>query len=133
MSDQCSLRNLQVVAHINTPGVRCPGGSFLKENIMIGTEQQPMDMSEMPAPASAGLTSTVPLSALAVPGEDEMLVNPEQGNKVNYTVDGIIESIQGEMAVVKILAINGDEVEQPKATFDELDSLRGDAEQIGVM
>ena len=100
---------------------------------MIGTEQQPMAMSEMPAPASAGLTSTVPLSALAVPGEDELLVNPEQGNKVNYTVDGIIESIQGEMAVVKILAINGDEIAQPEATFDELDSLRGDAEQIGVM
>lgn len=100
---------------------------------MIGTEQQPMPAPAMPAPPSAGLTSTVPLSALAIPGEDEKLVNPEQGNKVNYTVDGIIESIQGEMAVVKILAINGDEVEQPKSTFDELDSLRGDAEQIGVM
>ena len=100
---------------------------------MIETEQQPMVTPEMPASPSAGLTSNVPLSALAIPGEDEKLVNPEQGDTVNYTVDGVIESIQGDTAVVKIVAINGDEIAQPEATFDELDYLRGDAEKIGVM
>lgn len=54
----------------------------------------------------------VPLSALAMPDPDagDQMNTPQVGDRVTYTVEGTVASIDGEEAYVKREAINGQPV-----------------------
>src|SRR6266566_2567017 len=53
--------------------------------------------------SDASATASVPLDELSVSD-----VPPSQGDKVNFTVDGVVQSVNGSMATIKITAINGE-------------------------
>jgi len=81
-----------------------------------------MDRAESPMPMRGGSNSDrVPLSALAVPDEGEQMAPPEPGDKVQYTVEGTVESVEGDQAVVRREAINGEPVgkDEGRRTKDE--------------
>jgi len=49
----------------------------------------------------------VPVSSLASPGEDDMLMNPEIGDLVQFQSEGKVTRIEGDNAYVKVESING--------------------------
>lgn len=57
--------------------------------------------------AAAGTVVPIPLDALAQPDEKDEMVNPEQGDIVDFQVEGKIVSINGGMAMVQPTAVNG--------------------------
>jgi hypothetical protein len=58
-------------------------------------------------PKGGGYTCRVPLDLLAEDGTP-----PEQGDSVSYSVDGTVQSVDAEDAVVKITAVNGEPVDE---------------------
>lgn len=70
----------------------------------------PMGMPPDAAPEMSGPPAgsyPIPVKALAQPDDQEAMQTPAQGDSVSFQVDGIIQSIQGEMAYVKPSAVNG--------------------------
>ncbi len=61
---------------------------------------------------SMGNEDCVPLSALGMPDETEQMQSPEEGDPVQYTVEGTISRIEGDNAYVTRTAINGQPVAQ---------------------
>lgn len=55
----------------------------------------------------SGPTMTVPLSSLAMPGEDEQMNNPSQGDQVQFHAEGKVVSVEGDNAVVSVETVNG--------------------------
>lgn len=53
----------------------------------------------------------VPLSALNLPDDTEQMQAPEEGDKVQYTVEGTVTRIEGDNAYIKRESINGQPVE----------------------
>lgn len=49
----------------------------------------------------------VPLSSLAQPDDKEQMQTPKEGDPVSMQVDATLVSINGEMGMVKVSAING--------------------------
>jgi hypothetical protein len=77
--------------------------------------------------AECDTENIIPLSALAVPDQGEAMQRPEPGDKVQYTVEGEVKSIEGDNAVVEIEAINGQSVEKnDKAEQAEPDEAEGE-------
>lgn len=58
----------------------------------------------------SGYTCKVPLASLSESGTP-----PEQGDQVSYSVDGTVQSVSGNMATVKIDAVNGEPVAEEGA------------------
>jgi len=65
---------------------------------------------ETPAAAMNSGEVCVPVKALAMPGEDEKLINPEVGDPVEFHVGGKVSRIEGENAYVSLQTVNGDPV-----------------------
>lgn len=77
---------------------------------------------------------TVPLAALAVPGEDDSTSQPVPGDRVSYQVDGVVESVNGDQAEVRPSAINGNPVGEPEsaeAPDEGREQLMAQAGQMG--
>jgi hypothetical protein len=67
-------------------------------------------ISVKPTGAGGGYTCRVPLDLLAQDG-----VPPEKGDQVSYSVDGTVQSVDAEDAVVKITSVNGQPVAESPA------------------
>jgi len=80
-------------------------------------------MGPMGAPLAAAAMS-VPIAALAVPGEDDAMSTPTAGDRVSYQVDGVVESLDGETAQVRATAINGTPIPGGEEMAPETDPLR---------
>lgn len=59
-------------------------------------------------------TVTVPLAALAVDG-----TNPETGDPVTFTVEGTVQDVQGDNAVVQVTKINDQDASSPDASSQD--------------
>ena len=73
----------------------------------------------------------VPLSSLAMPGEDDAMEKPEVGDKGQANVEYTVSRIDGDNAYVTVDAVNGNKIAQPAGppTEDEqMDQLRQMAE-----
>jgi hypothetical protein len=57
--------------------------------------------------AEHSVEQCVPLAALAMPGEDEQMNTPSQGDMVEYRVEGKLTRIEGDNAYVMPDTING--------------------------
>ena len=71
-----------------------------------------------PMPTEGAATSmevSVPLEALASPGEDDKLVNPEIGDLVQFQTEGKVTRIEGDNAFVGVESVNGKPVSQKAA------------------
>lgn len=89
---------------------------------------------------TTGASITVPITALAMPGEDEMMNNPGVGDMVHFHVEGKVGKIEGENAVVNLETVNGKPVTQEAAKVndtpeqdDEFEQLKSMAAQQGGM
>lgn len=83
-------------------------------NMPIETETAEREMP-MGKPTSAAKEDCVPLSSLALPGEEAKTETPAVGDIVSYNVEGTITRIEGDMAYVKKTSVNGEEVGQEEA------------------
>jgi hypothetical protein len=63
-----------------------------------------------PKAAGSGYSAKVPLDLLAEDG-----VPPAQGDAVSYSVDGTVQSVDAENAVIKIESVNGQPVDESSA------------------
>ena len=50
----------------------------------------------------------IPISALQVADEDGSMIVPAEGDAVSFTIDGSVESIGDEYAVVGMESVNGE-------------------------
>ena len=66
------------------------------------------------APKAMANEQCVPLSALATSDDGAELTKPEVDDEVEYQVKGKVSRIDGEMAYVKPMSVNGEEVEAEK-------------------
>lgn len=75
---------------------------------------------------SGSYTCRLPLSALMEGG-----VPPEEGDSVQFSVDGTVQSVQGDTAVVKIESVNGEPVseEGEESPSDEAAENSGESTQ----
>lgn len=99
----------------------------------------PGAMDEAPADKSAGVSQMassedcVPLAALNLPDEQQQMQAPEQGDKVQYTVEGTVSRIEGDNAYVSREAINGVPVkpdsQEPENPAEDLPEKAGSADQ----
>lgn len=78
-----------------------------------------------------GGTMTVPVAALAVPGEDNAPSTPQVGDRVSYQVDGVVESVNGDQAEVRASAINGQPVEDMGSAGT--DAATGDGQREALL
>ena len=93
------------------------------------------------SPSPASTTVTVPLSALASPGEDEQMQTPAVGDLVQFQYEGKIASVQGDNAVVALESVNGKPLTDKAAAThdtqpagdDEFAQLKQEAAQGGAM
>lgn len=95
---------------------------------------QPMAQPEpTQAPTNTAIDDTLPIDSLAVPDEDEQMVAPEVGDRVTYTVEGRVVSVNGNQAVIRRESVNGRPVEsaQTENPHDEMASLQDEAERMG--
>ena len=65
-----------------------------------------------PAPDKSSGGIPVPLSALAQPDDKEQMQTPSEGDSVSLQVDATILSIQGDTAIIKPSAINGQPLDE---------------------
>ncbi len=79
----------------------------------------------------------IPISALQVADEDGSMIVPAVGDAVSFTVEGAVESIGDEYAVVSMESVNGDpayaeEVVDEQAAIDapSRDDLMAEMEAI---
>lgn len=86
-----------------------PTGETMSEGSTI-----PPKPPTMPAKAS-GEEICVPLASLAMPGEDEKLENPAEGDPVQCQIEGKVSRVEGDNAYVKIESVNGKPVDAESA------------------
>lgn len=72
-----------------------------------------MAEGEMPM-AAPSMEQCVPANLLAMPDDNEQMVEPEVGDIVQYTVEGKISRLDGGNAYLTPTAINGKEVNAPE-------------------
>ena len=65
-------------------------------------------------------TCRIPLDALEADGTP-----PEEGDSVSYSVDGTVQSIEGDDAVVKIDSVNGEPVTETPEEESQEDQGQG--------
>jgi hypothetical protein len=99
--------------------------------------------AEPPEQTKPGTEDCVPLSALGMPDEQEQMQAPEVGDKVQFTIEGTVNRIEGDQAFVARESINGQPVEgraepdqdekggPPDNDRDDYGKLEGEAEKMG--
>jgi hypothetical protein len=109
---------------------------------MMMDKKMPMAGGDMPPmaeggekPANISGDDTLPVDSLAVPDEDEQMVAPEVGDRVTYTVEGRVMSVNGNLATIRRESVNGRPVEaaEKENPHDEMADLREEAERMGPM
>lgn len=93
--------------------------------------QMPAAAPTMPAgepKAAGGMEVPVPLEALAMPGEDEMMESPAVGDPVQLQAEGKVTRIEGEMAFVMVKSVNGHPVSAAAAKTTDMPDHDGDNE-----
>jgi len=65
--------------------------------------------------AASGMEMCVPLSSLAMPGEDEKMNTPDVGDPIQLQVEGTLTRIEGENAYVSPKSVNGKPVSEEGA------------------
>lgn len=115
-----------------------------------GAGAQPPDAEDQAEPAEANENESmapgevcVPVSALAMPDEQDQMATPEAGDIVQLQVEAKVTRIEGENAYVQPMSVNGQEIkpsEQPAAepTPEEQDQsdyadLQGMAQKQGAL
>lgn len=87
-------------------------------------------MTDAPAPAAANSSEQcVPLSALAMPDEGEQMANPAPGDTVNYEVEGKVTRVDGKMAYVQPVKVNGQDMADSEDEGNEPDEGKPTEEQ----
>ena len=83
----------------------------------MGVPVQPLNQTPPPPDmgAATSMEVSVPLEALASPGEDDKLVNPEVGDLVQFQTEGKVARIEGDSAFVSVESVNGKPVSQKAA------------------
>lgn len=71
----------------------------------------------------------VPLAALNLPDNTEQMQSPEQGDKVQYTVEGTVTRIEGDNAYIKRDTINGQPVNDAEAEPENPAEDKGPGEE----
>jgi hypothetical protein len=115
-----------------------------QKNFMIPSGMNDMGpelpAEELPAemPSMANGEMCVPLDALAMPGEDEQLTNPEPGDPVTFNVGGKVSRVEGSNAYVTPETVNGKPVEKaadqgPAPESGAMAELEGMANSQGYM
>lgn len=90
--------------------------------------------STMPVGASSGaITLTVPLSALAMPGEDEQMNNPAKGDPVHFHVEGKVSNIMGDTALVSVETVNGKPLTAKAAAVNDTPNEEAEYAQLRDM
>lgn len=77
---------------------------------------------EKPAPEQGERKIYVPLQALAQPDDSEQLQAPEIGDTGSATFDYVVESIEGDMACIRPVSLNGTDLEAEKKEAEEAPS-----------
>ena len=67
------------------------------------------------AEAAGGLEVPVPLEAVAMPGEDDIMNTPSVGDPVQLQAEGKVTRIEGQTAFVSIKSVNGKPVSSEAA------------------
>jgi len=75
-----------------------------------------------------GYTCKVPVNALAEDG-----VPPEEGDTVQYSVSGTVQSVSGGTATVSIDSINGEPVSEEASESPEEEAAEGPGESTADM
>lgn len=91
------------------------------------------DMPPSPDIEPAGNTDTVPLKALGMPDEKEQMTPPEVGDEVSYQVTGKVTAINGGLATIERMTINGQSVDDGDGdTGDTEEALQNDAKGMTI-
>jgi hypothetical protein len=100
-------------------------------------EPAAMGPMEPMGPMGGGGEHAVPLEALSMPDETEQMTAPEVGDRVSYTVEGVVSRIEGGQAMVAPEAVNGVAVggaaETPAPALDEFAGLEEEAMGRGML
>ena len=83
------------------------------ETMNGGGDMPPMLTDEARDPG--GMEVPVPLDALAMPGEDQKMNNPDIGDPVQMQAEGTVTRIEGQMAYVRVKTVNGKPVDAASA------------------
>ena len=75
---------------------------------------------------SGGLEVPVPIDALAMPGVDDKLNNPEVGDPVQMQAEGTVTRIEGGMAFVSVKSVNGKPVDAEGAKTTDTTPVEDD-------
>jgi hypothetical protein len=102
------------------------------ETMSEGSAMPPM-AAKPDMKSQVGASITVPVTALATPGEDEMMNNPGEGDMVSFHVEGKVASVQGENAVVTIETVNGKPVSKEAAFTNDTPEQDDEFEQLKTM
>lgn len=107
-------------------------------------DRAPDDDAMMKPEQPSGMEIPVPLSSVAMPGEDDKMQSPEQGDPVQFQVEGKISRIEGDTAFVAVESVNGKPVDEmaakTKSTPEDMGKgedaefaqLRSEAQQQGM-
>ena len=68
-----------------------------------------------------------------MPGEDEKMNNPNQGDMVTFHVEGKVAAITGDQATVQIETVNGKPVTAAAAQTNDTPSEDAEYEQLRSM
>jgi hypothetical protein len=84
------------------------------ETFSEGSDMPPMaDVPRGTKPSPAPLS--VPLSFLSQPDDMEQMQTPAKGDTGTMQVDFMVTDIQGDMATIQPVAVNGNDLEEEKA------------------
>ncbi len=72
-----------------------------------------------------GYTARVPVNSLAEDG-----VPPEEGDKVQYSVEGTVQSVTGGTATISIDSVNGEPVAEEASETPEEETTEGASEGV---
>jgi hypothetical protein len=75
---------------------------------------------------AGGYTCKVPVNSLAEDG-----VPPEEGDSVQYSVEGTVQSVSGNSATIKIESINGEPVAEEASESPEEEATEESGEGAG--
>ncbi len=78
-----------------------------------------------PEPDADDKEQCVPLEALQMPDETEQMTAPEVGDVVDYQVQGKVTRVEGGMAYVQPMSINGQDLDDKDGDEGPEDSTAG--------
>jgi hypothetical protein len=103
--------------------------------IALGGPKGPAQDAAMDDPDSdgnpgqdAGQLIPIPLKALSQPDQSDKMQTPGEGDNVSFQVDAVIQSIEGDIAMVQPMSVNGTPVGQAADGEDNEDATQAGPE-----